>query len=249
MDYKTFIFDFKDLKLNALQIEAALGYQEGEDRQLVTGMIEEILAESQEITNIKAEYKLFNDVDFFNDSKSVEINKISFGIKKIVFGQLKKSDSVAIFLCTAGAEIGNRSRKAMQERDFLKGYIYDVVGSEIVEAAGDLMQADLERSMTGEGKKITNRYSPGYCGWDVAEQHKLFQLLPANWCGISLTPSALMDPVKSISGIIGIGKDVKSNPYTCRMCDMKDCVYRRVRENSDTGLRTQGWRDEIYEII
>jgi hypothetical protein len=229
MDYKTFIFDFKDLNLKASQIETVLGYQEGEDRQLVTGMIEEILAESQLISNIKAEYKVFNNVQFFNDTRSVEVNQVSFGVKKIVYGQLKKSDSVAIFLCTAGAEIGIRSKKAMQERDFLKGYIYDVVGSEIVEAAGDLMQADLERSMNGEGKKITNRYSPGYCGWDVAEQHRLFQLLPSNWCGISLTASALMDPVKSISGIIGIGRDVKSNPYTCKMCDMKDCVYQRVR--------------------
>jgi hypothetical protein len=229
MDYKTFEFDFKDLNLKTSQIETVLGYQEGEDRQLVTGMIDEILSESQLISNIKAEYKVFNNVQFFNDTRSVEINQICFGIKKIVYGQLKKSDSVAIFLCTAGAEIGIRSKKAMKERDFLKGYIYDVVGSEIVEAAGDLMQADLERSVIGEGEKITNRYSPGYCGWDVAEQHKLFQLLPSNWCGISLTPSALMDPVKSISGIIGIGKDVKNNPYTCRMCDMKDCVYRRVR--------------------
>jgi hypothetical protein len=230
MDYKTFIFEFRDLNLKASQIEAVLGYQEGEDRQLVTGLIEEILEESQEISNIKAEYKVFNNIQFINDTRSVEINQISFGIKKIVFGQLKKADSAAIFLCTAGAEIGIRSRKAMQERDFLKGYIYDVVGSEIVEATADLMQADLEKAMIGQGVKITNRYSPGYCGWDVAEQHKLFQLIPANWCGISLTPSALMDPVKSISGIIGIGTDVKSNPYTCRLCDMKDCVYRRVRD-------------------
>lgn len=229
-NYKTFSFDFKDLKLKTSQIEAVLGYQEGEDRQLVTGLIEEILAESQEISNIKAEYKVFNNIQFITDTKSVEIDQINFGIKKIVFGQLKKADCVAIFLCTAGAEIGIRSRKAMQDRDFLKGYIYDVVGSEIVEAAADLMQDNLERTMIGEGKKITNRYSPGYCGWDVAEQHKLFQLIPANWCSISLTPSALMDPVKSVSGIIGIGTEVKSNPYTCRLCDMKDCVYRRVRD-------------------
>jgi hypothetical protein len=239
MYYKTFIFEFKDLNLKASQIEAVLGYKEGEDRQLVTGLIEEILEESQEISNIKAEYKVFNNIQFFNDTKSVEIDQINFRIKKIVYGQLKKADCAAIFLCTAGAEIGIRSRRAMKERDFLKGYIYDVVGSEIVEAAADLMQADLERIMIGGGKKITNRYSPGYCGWDVAEQHKLFQLIPANWCSISLTPSALMDPVKSISGIIGIGTDVKNNPYTCRLCDMKDCVYRRVRERSGSGLTAQ----------
>jgi Vitamin B12 dependent methionine synthase, activation domain len=230
MGTSTYQFDFKDLKLTVLQIETVLGYKDGEDRLIVTGLIEEILKESQEISNIKAQYVLFNDVQFHDETRSVEINNINFQIKKIVFTQLKKSDSVAVFLCTAGAEIGIRSRIAMKERDFLRGYIYDVIGSEIVESAADLMQADLERIMNNSGNKITNRYSPGYCSWDVAEQHKLFQLIPENFCGIQLTPSALMDPVKSISGIIGIGKNVKSNPYSCRMCDQKDCIYRRARE-------------------
>lgn len=230
MNNNTYQFDFKDLKLTSLQIETVLGYKDGEDREIVTSLIKEILAESQEISNIKAQFTVFDNVKFDNEAKSVEINNIKFQVKKIVFTQLKKSDSLALFLCTAGDEIGIRSRKSMQERDLLKGYIYDVVGSEIVEAAVDLMQADLEKLMLDSGRKITNRYSPGYCGWDVVEQHKLFQLLPENYCGIQLTPSALMDPVKSVSGIIGIGKNVKNNPYTCRMCNLNDCIYRRARE-------------------
>lgn len=230
MNNKTYNIDFKELKLNSSMVETVLGYQEGDDRELVTSLIEEILIESQEISNIKAQFRVFDDVQFDNETRSVTIENINFQVKKIVFSQLKKSESVALFICTAGAEIGLRSKKAMQERDFLKGYIYDVVGSEIVEAAADIMQDDLEKMILEKGKKITNRYSPGYCGWDVAEQHKLFQLFPENFCGIHLTQSALMDPVKSVSGIIGIGKDVKNNPYTCRMCAQKDCVYRRARE-------------------
>ena len=120
MNTKTYKFDFKDLKLSSREIESVLGYKEGEDRELVTGLIEETLEKSQEISNIKAQFTVFNDVQFDNDTKSVGINGINFQIKKIVFAQIKKSDSVAIFLCTAGEEIGIRSRKAMQERDFLK---------------------------------------------------------------------------------------------------------------------------------
>ena len=148
MSIKTYQFDFKDLKLSSLMIETVLGYKEGEDREHVTSLIEETLAESRQISNIKAQFTVFNDVQFGNETKSVEINKIKFHIKKIIYGQIKKSDSIAVFLCTAGEEIGIRSRKAMQEKDFLKGYIYDVVGSEIVEAAADLMQAELEKSCT-----------------------------------------------------------------------------------------------------
>jgi len=230
MNTKTFNIDFKDLHLNSSDIETVLGYKEGEDRSLVTGLIDEILNESAGISNIKAEYSVFEDVGFYNLTKIVHINNTDFQVKNIVFTQLKRSDSVAIFLCTAGAEIGIRSKKAMQERDLLKGYIYDVVGSEIVEAAADIMQEELEKAISDSGRKITNRYSPGYCGWDVAEQHKLFALIPENYCGIHLTQSALMDPVKSISGIIGIGKSVRYNQYTCRMCEMDDCLYRKTRE-------------------
>lgn len=69
--------------------------------------------------------------------------------------------------------------------------------------------------MASEGMVTTNRFNPGYCGWDVTEQHKLFSLMADNYCGIRLTESALMDPVKSGSGFIGIGKSVKRVPYTC----------------------------------
>jgi hypothetical protein len=227
---KTLNIDYKDLKLSSSMIESVLGYKEGDDREYVKSLIEETLVESQEISNIKAQFIVFNEVHFEADTKTVGINKIKFQVGKIVFGQVKKADSVAVFLCTAGEEIGVRCRNAMKDKDFLKGYIFDIVGTEIVEAAADLMQGDLEKNMRDSGKKITNRYSPGYCGWDVTEQHKLFQLMPENYCGIKLTPSALMDPVKSISGIIGIGENVKNNPYTCRLCNQNDCVYRGIRE-------------------
>jgi hypothetical protein len=229
MEGPTFRFNLNDLNISVSQIEDVIGYKEGEDRDLVTDLIGEILKESEHISNIKAQYTIFPNISFDNDPKSVIINGVDFKINKIVFGQIKKSDSMAVFLCTAGKEIGIRSRKAMEERDFLRGYIYDVVGSEIVEAAADIMQNELEKEVFQAGKKITNRYSPGYCNWDVSEQHKLFQMVPDNFCGIKLTESALMDPVKSISGFIGIGANVKFNPYTCRLCELEDCLYREKR--------------------
>jgi hypothetical protein len=233
MQNKIFQFDFNDLKLSVSQIENIIGFNEGDDREFVKNMIGEVLTESAEIASVRAQYTIFGKVRFENDNKLVIVNNTSFNIKKIVFGQIKKSDSVALFLCTAGEEIGKRSRKAMHEKDLLRGYIFDVIGSEIAEAAADLMQNDLEKSAAESGIKITNRYSPGYCGWNVSEQHKLFNLIPYNYCGIRLTESALMDPEKSVSGIIGLGSNVKRNPYTCNMCDMKDCIYRKVKERKN----------------
>lgn len=225
----TFQIKFDDLRLNVAQIEKVIGYSEGESQETISDLIHKVLQEAESKCQVKAEYSIYPIDSFNNNEKSVKINGLVFNVQKIVYGQIKKSDSVAVFLCTAGEEIGIRSKQSMKEGDLLTGYIYDLVGSEIVEAAADFMQNKLQEVIVAEGKKITNRYSPGYCGWDVAEQHKLFQLVPENFCKIRLTPSALMDPVKSVSGFIGIGEHIRYNPYTCRLCDMKDCIYRKIR--------------------
>jgi hypothetical protein len=230
MTGKTFQFDFKDLKLTVSQIEKVLGYTDKKSEVHFSELIGKALKEAEEVCTIKAEYRIFDDVILNDANKTVSVNNLAFDINRIVYGQLKKSESAAIFLCTAGEEIGKMSRRAMRSGDLLEGYIYDVAGSEIVEAAADLMQAELDKTMASEGRKITNRFSPGYCGWNVSEQHKIFQLLPGTFCGIRLTASALMDPEKSVSGMIGIGKNVRHLPYTCSICDMKDCIYRKAKE-------------------
>lgn len=227
MTGKTFQFDFRDLNLTVEQIERAMGYPEGESHETIYDMIVKVMKEAEAVCDMKAEYRIFRDITFDGNAKTVSVGELTFDIGKIIYGQIRKAGSMAIFTCTAGKGIGERSRLAMKERDLLEGYIYDVIGSEAVEAAADIMQNDLEHEMSALGEKITNRFSPGYCGWDVSEQHKLFSLLPGNFCGIRLTESALMDPVKSVSGIIGIGPDVRRIPYTCSLCDMKNCIYRR----------------------
>jgi hypothetical protein len=229
MTGSTFQFNFKDLKLKVAQIESAMGYKEGESQETISELVSEVLKEAEEICTMKAEYRFFDDIVFDKAEKTLTINNLVFDIKKIIYGQINRSDSAALFVCTAGEEIGARSKKSMKEGDLLRGYIYDVIGSEAVEAAADLMQDHLEREVKTLGKGITNRFSPGYCGWLVVEQHKLFHLMPDNYCGIKLNPSALMYPMKSISGIIGIGGKVKRAPYTCSFCDLKDCIYRRTK--------------------
>jgi hypothetical protein len=229
MKYSTFQYKYEDLDIDLTQIEKILGYGEGYDREIVNSLIEEILNEPELFSNIRAEYKIYENIEFVNTDKSLNINNINLQTNKLIFGQLKKADSLAVFLSTAGAEIGIRTRKAMAGGDPLTGYIYDIIGSIVVDAAADRMQSELEKSVLSAGKKITNRYNPGYCGWDVSEQHKIFRLIHDNFCGIRLTESALMDPVKSLSGIIGIGTSVRYNHYTCSLCDMKDCAYREIK--------------------
>ncbi|HOO98414.1 MAG TPA: vitamin B12 dependent-methionine synthase activation domain-containing protein [Bacteroidales bacterium] len=227
MTGNTFQFDFRDLNLTVDQIERVMGYPEGESHETIYDIVAKVMKEAEAICDLKAEYRIFHDISCDDQDRKMTVEGTVLNTGSIIYRQIKKSDAVALFVCTAGKEIEERSRRIMKECDVLEGYILDIVGSAAVEAVADLMQDDLEQNVMSSGRKISNRFSPGYCGWDVVEQHKLFSLLPGNFCGISLTPSALMNPVKSVSGIIGIGVNVKRKAYTCKFCKMENCIYRR----------------------
>jgi hypothetical protein len=230
MKHPKFSFSFSELNIEVSQIEKILGYDRDENRALVRELINEVLFEAERVADIKAEYIVIPGIHHDTRIRNITIDNLDFSVGQIVSSQIKGSESVAVFLCTAGEKIGETGRLLMTEKDFLKGYIYDVAGSEIVEATADLMHKKLIEDMQDEKMLVTNRFSPGYCGWNVSEQHKLFRLIPDNFCGITLTESALMVPIKSISGIIGIGKNVKFNPYTCSLCDYENCIYRKLKE-------------------
>mgnify|MGYP002480792993 FL=1 len=63
------------------------------------------------------------------------------------------------------------------------------------------------------------------------EQKKLFELFPENITGVHLTDSCLMLPIKSVSGIVAIGPEVKKRAYSCNICKMITCVRNRKMRN------------------
>jgi hypothetical protein len=114
----------------------------------------------------------------------------------------------------------------MNEKKILKGYIVDVLGTIAVESAMIKIHIQLKKEMDADGLNITNRYSPGYCDWNVSEQSKLFSFFPHDFCGVRLDVKSRMIPVKSVCGIIGIGKNVEYDPYSCGLCQRNNCMYR-----------------------
>lgn len=226
----SFEFDFSELGVSEQSICRLLTSGDGYACYEFSDLIEELLGNASRVCKVKAEYRIFtvgkwNDVDKKVTLKGVEIN-----LETIVFKQLRLAESIAVFFCTAGAGPEKLAGKSMEDGDPLASYIYDIIGSEIAEKASLLVLQEVRKAAENSGSKVTNRYSPGYCGWDVYDQHALFGLIPDNTCGISLNDSALMSPEKSVSGIIGIGPDVSFDPYPCILCRRKECLYRKTQE-------------------
>jgi hypothetical protein len=114
--------------------------------------------------------------------------------------------------------------------DMLRAFMADALGSVMAERCADAMERSLQESIDKLSWHRTNRFSPGYCGWHVSGQHVLFPFFGSpNACDVTLNESALMTPIKSVSGVIGLGSHVRRLDYSCGLCDMKDCFKRRGR--------------------
>ncbi len=171
-------------------------------------------------------YIINGDTELLDDALVIDGKRFSIG--RIIAGQLRRSQAYALFVATAGAEFEKWQRSLNARGDMLKTYIADCIGSVIAERCADAMEDALRKEIEPAGWHITNRYSPGYCGWNVSEQQSLFSIFPDDKpCGVTLTDSSMMIPIKSVSGIIGLGAEVRRREYTCGICSFASCFRRK----------------------
>lgn len=221
------IINPESININELTLIRYIGYKDQDCPEPVRTSINDILSHCHSYLNIKSGWVVYKKLDI-----KVLVNKIickekEFLCGKIISSGLNKSDELILFLLTIGPGIEEWSRKCFMNNKPLHGYIINILGSVIAEASVDILYDYILKEMEKKGLHLTNRYSPGYCGWDVSEQHKLFSFFPKGFCGITLTESALMVPVKSVSGIIGAGCFAKKKVYQCKACPKNDCLMRK----------------------
>ena len=221
-----FTFRFEELTIDLEQVKKVLGYDGAFFPEPFNSYLLQALNVCSQLPDIRGAYYISDHIETVGSNRSVFAEGVEFKVGKTLWSELAGSEKLAFFVCTAGKTISKKSTALLKGDDPVLGYVYDVVGSEIVEAVANQLQQLIRSDEESIGMKITNRYSPGYCHWSVADQHKLFSLLGGNPCGVSLTDSSLMYPVKSISGVIGIGKEVAFHDYQCSLCNMENCVYR-----------------------
>lgn len=161
------------------------------------------------------------------DRHSLVVGGQTFVPEAIIVSCLRNSDFFAAIVASVGKELDEWIEKKRSGEDVMEAFIADALGSVIVESIVTWGLAFIENQMKDWNLGTSNSYSPGYCGWNVVEQRLFFSLLPDKFCGISLTDSCLMLPIKSVSALVGIGKDVEKRPYGCAICKKKDCFKRK----------------------
>lgn len=226
---KNYSYSFDELQIKPAEIEELMGFEPGESPEPFPELIEEGLEAAPAYTKIESGFAIFEQVEVNREKKFLRIKNQVFSPGKIVVTQLKHATSAALFACTAGEQISNFAQKQAASGNEFLAYVMDVIGSVIADKTVEKLQEEILAIFKESDIGITDSFSPGYCNWSVAEQQKLFSLLPENFCGIALSASSLMHPIKSVSGIIGIGTNCKQKGYQCEWCNDKDCIYGRIR--------------------
>jgi len=136
--------------------------------------------------------------------------------------------SCAIVYCmTLGFEI-DKIIKSKRTQSKCLSYLCDQSASRFAELLVENFREQI-KCFLSDSLGITECYSPGYCDWDLSDQHKIFDLLTPNQTGIKINNSCLMSPRKSMSGIIGVGHPLLTHicGNACLDCADEKCDHRR----------------------
>ena len=218
---------FGNLKIDRQALYLLMGYgNQMPDRPFIE-QIDKMLDELADCCNPEYGFVIYPGKRL--ESATLQVSDTILKAGKIITSAVREAGRFAVFIATAGQAFDAWNREIQQGDDMVRAFFADSIGSVLAEASVAVMQARIEREMTAQGLFVSNSYSPGYCDWPLIEQRKLFSFFPEQFCGVTLTESCLMVPIKSVSGIIGIGKNVKKRLYACDVCTMTTCVKNRKR--------------------
>ena len=145
-----------------------------------------------------------------------------------------RADRLALFAVTIGEPIVREISHLFALNEFALGAMLDAAASEGTERAAARLESVCHERHVREATRTadvhTLRFSPGYCGWHVSGQKKLFRLLGPESIGLTLSESCLMHPLKSISGVLVSGPAAifrfEADFPFCSECDEPTCRER-----------------------
>ena len=190
----------------------------------MVGAVEKALCEISKTASAQAIYTILpvnavNGSVTLGDRHTLKSKKL-----KSVFGPCQKA---AVFVTTIGSDVDRLIQQNMQQQPHY-GYILDTAASLAAETAAQYLYDYIDQNIKND-QGLTMRYSPGYCDWPLIEQKKIFNMLPSDHIGVTLTETACMSPRKSVSGVIGIcpADTAKEHGNACTTCQKMNCPFRR----------------------
>ena len=147
---------------------------------------------------------------------------------------LGRANQLALFAVTLGEGVCREIEERFRSNDLALGSMLDSVASasadRLSERLRDRYGDHLQQTGLATEKSGVLCYSPGYCGWHISGQKKLFEVLRPERIGITLRESFLMQPLKSVSGVVIAAParvhDFEASYPFCSRCETRGCRER-----------------------
>jgi hypothetical protein len=177
-------------------------------------------------------------------SPFVRIDGVPFTAERLR-ARLEQSGAhgVALVAVGAGAELEEDASRRWRDEKPDEYYFFDVLGSSIVEHLILVAGARLCAWAGTQGAVVLPHDSPGYPGWDVAEQPRLLELITRTRgttfpAPIEALASGALRPRKAQLAVFGltghpdrVGTAIPDGP--CLSCPFAPCAYRRAPARQD----------------
>ena len=224
------VVDRVDVPVDRCEVLRYLGSPaNAQPNSALTRVLDHWIAEAELRAKPRAIFGIYPIVEIDKRSLSLKNEQENITFRGAIGEFLGVSRQISAFIATAGPDVEQLATRLLQEGDPLAAMIVSGVGSERAEAAEQVVIEKLRSRAAKVGFAPTLPYSPGYCGMELTEQTKLFALLEGRRVGVSLSSSCLMNPIKSVSGLIGLGPADQVQQYgsPCDRCDIAKCDMRR----------------------
>jgi hypothetical protein len=146
---------------------------------------------------------------------------------------LPRAGAEALFAATLGPAVDESIRACFREGDAATGCMLDVYASGAADRLADLIAGRFREDVAqrpAAAPVVVLPYSPGYCGWDVTGQTALFARLQPEEIGVRLNANCLMQPIKSVSGVLIAGPldthRFRPKYPCCAPCGTHECRRR-----------------------
>jgi hypothetical protein len=216
------------IQIEPIEVLRAMGQTQLSPAQAeVEAVIRDMLAESAELLDPVAAYVLRDVVKMTDHLLHLhECPPFEGPIARF----LTPAKRVAVFVVTIGGQLEREARVRMDRGGMLEGHILDAIGSAAADAAADALADHVLWHDATPDEAITPPLSPGYCGMPMDQQKPLFAIVDADVIDVRLSNTMMMHPIKSVSGLVGIGDqaEVVERGVPCEYCDFEHCRMKRT---------------------
>ena len=147
-------------------------------------------------------------------------------------------ESAALVAVSAGQECEEHARRLWQDGKPDEYFFLEIFGSAVTEHLIAAASGRICGWADDRGAAVLPHHSPGYSGWDILDQVKLWNLISRNPYSrlqgrLEVMESGMLRPKKSLLAVFGVTCELDkarqfANLIPCETCSLSNCRYRRA---------------------